>query len=153
MMRQRCYILDENIIELSARMTNDTNEMDVTCLSLITEMYRRCEHIICTIELLEKYRHHLRILEQGMIRSAEATVKILKLMTSHGKIEVIVEEPPALPNEQGLPSDDIFLVRLAAQRNCILVSTDTRLKQRLEETGIMARHRIIFQHPSEVQLA
>jgi len=148
-MRQ-CYILDENIIEFSAKVTNDKNQPDVTCLSLMANILRRCDRLICTVELLHKYNQHLKSLEQARVNSASSTAKILTHMINQGKIDVRDDEPPHLPDEEGVPEDDLFLVRLAAQTNCILVSTDTRLRDSLVRTGIIDRHRINFQHPSEL---
>jgi len=125
------FILDENIIELAAKVQNDKNDLDTSCATVILNIYNNCNHICCTEELLEKYRKKLKNME-NRIQSSNFIAKLLVLMQTRGKIHV-EKNLPKLSKLENIPDDDIFLVKLAVKSKATLVSTDSRLKLSLEK--------------------
>ncbi|WP_268541337.1 hypothetical protein [Candidatus Nitrosotenuis cloacae] len=143
-------ILDENIMEFSARVENETGDGDPTCLGLLNDILRRCDYVHCTVELLEKYRSMLKRLE-STVRSASATAKLLEMIMYGGKLKIADNTPATLQNEQSIPPDDVYLIRLAVSTNAILVSADGRLKTRLDESGLTRTYGLRIMHPSEIR--
>ncbi len=141
-------ILDENVIEFAAKLQNHNDELNPTCGNLISEISKRCDIIYCTKQLFERYSHKLKILEQKF-HEAAYIAKLLTHMAIQGKIK-FEPDAPRLPNEEGIPPDDAYLVRLAVKKSCILVSTDCRLREKLESSGLIKKHDIQIKHPEEV---
>lgn len=141
------YILDENIIELAAKGENDEGNSDFTCLTLILDILKKCDILYCSTKLLEIYRKKLKKMESNMIRSASTTAKLIKHMITQGKIKV-TDDSPKINNEEDLPSDDVYLVRLAVHTKSILVSTDSPLKEKSRD--ILMSYNIKIVHPSEM---
>ena len=145
------YILDENIIELAAKGENDGGQSDFSCLTLMLEILKECHITHCSIELLEKYWKKLKVLERSSIRSASIVAKLIKHMINQGKIRV-EHNPPKLKNEEKLPPDDVFLVRLASLTNSTIISTDFPLKSKVEGRNLLKKYKIKILHPSKVKL-
>src|SRR6185312_12237266 len=137
-------ILDENVIEFAAREQNENDGLDITCLSLISDIIKRCDNIYCTQELMDAYSRKLKELSVK-VGGVQIIAKLLVIAKTCGKIKV---RPPApkLPNEEGIPDDDRYLVRLAVITGCTLVSADGRLQKRLEETKLIEKHGIKIKH-------
>ena len=145
------YILDENIIELAAKGENDRGQSDFSCLTLMLEILKECHITHCSVELLQKYRGKLKVLERSTIRSASTVAKLIIHMTNQGKIHVD-PDPPKLKNEENLPSDDVFLVRLASHTKSTIISTDFPLKSKVKGRNLLQKYKIKILHPSEVKL-
>lgn len=141
-------VLDENIIELSAKVKNDQGEDDPTCSILITTIYKNNDLLNCNDELYQKYSRKLKELEKR-IPSSVYTRKMLLNLLAKGLIK-FENFCPAINKENLLPSDDVFIIRLVVRTKSTLVSTDTPLKEKMEEAKIMSTYGISYQRPEEV---
>lgn len=142
-------ILDENVIEFAAKVQDEDGNLDNTCLALINDIIKQCDHMHCTDELLENYSQKLKAL-QTKFGGASTVVKLLVLATKHGKIKVR-GPAPSLSDEEKIPDDDRYLVRFAVNTGHILVSADGKLKTKLQEAKLIEKYRIRIMHPRELQ--
>jgi hypothetical protein len=138
-------ILDENIIELGARVRDRTG---ADCGTLMGIVLSRCETLHCNSKLLNSYLHRLKLLKDRS-PSADYIAKMLNFIRTKGSIR-ICEFAPTLSREELIPEDDIFLIRLAVHTRSTLISTDLRLKKALVENGLLSMYGIEFKTPIEL---
>lgn len=142
-------ILDENIIILSAKVEDEQGNPDNTCTELISDILSNQDIIRVNVELFENYTNVLKSLE-SRIHSTSYTVKLLNLLRGAGSIHFWTSDLYELENEEQLPDDDIYLVRLAAGSRTDLVSTDSPLGKAMSDAKILTKYRIRFLEPQQV---
>lgn len=142
-------VLDENIIILSAKVKDERGDPDNTCTELISDILSNQDVIRVNVELFENYTNVLKSLE-SRIHSTAYTVKLLNLLRGAGLIHFWTSDLPELENEEQLPVDDIYIVRLAAGSRTDLVSTDSPLGKAMSDAKILTKYRIRFLEPQKV---
>ncbi len=142
-------ILDENIIFLSAKVEDDQGNPDNTCTELINNILGKNDVIRVNVELFENYTRVLKSLE-ARVHSTAYTVKLLNLLRGAGLIDYWTSELNKVKNEEQLPGDDVYLVRLAACSKTDLVSTDSPLGEAMNDAEILKNYKIRFLVPQKV---
>jgi hypothetical protein len=59
---------------------------------------------------------------------------------------------PNLIQEEEVPKNDIFLIRLAAITESIVITTDSRLRDKLISKGLTEKYGIQVKHPNDFKL-
>jgi hypothetical protein len=141
-------VLDENIIMLAAKVKDDSDNDDPTCSILLGDIYKKKDILKCSDELYNNYLRILKELERT-IPSSVYTRKMLMNLIASDQIEF---EPyiPVLSEENQLPPDDIYIVRLVVRTRSNLVSTDNGLRNSMESANIMSKYDVSFMKPHEV---
>ena len=141
-------VLDENIIVLSSKMENDQGESDPTCSILLGNIFERNDMIFVNEELQEKYKTKLVSLNT-FAPAAAYTRKMLLHLLGAGLLRF---EPfcPDIHDENLLPSDDVFIVRLVVRISGSLVSTDDRLQVKMNDANIFTNYTVEFTNPENV---
>lgn len=141
-------VLDENIITLAAKVRDDQDNEDPTCSILLGNIYNKKDILKCSDELYQNYLDILAVLERT-IPSSVYTRKMLKYLMAANQIQ-FEQYIPTLSEENQLPPDDVYIVRLVVRTKSNLVSTDGRLRTSMENANIMSRYNIRFMRPNEV---
>ena len=142
-------VLDENVLVLSAKVKNDQGQDDNTCTQLISDILKNGDVIRCNDELFENYTKSLKEIERS-VPSTAYTVKLIILLRAAGLISYWNNVPTGLIDENKLPSDDVYVVRLAANSKTDLVSTYQPLKSKMSKAKIFKNYNIKFLFPNEV---
>ena len=142
-------VLDENIIEFSAKVQNAAGKMDATCAIFLTKVLERCETIYCSKKLYDQYERKLYRLITNY-PSADYIVRILLLLRSKGAVKFDYSPSTLGGDEKHIPPDDIYLIRLMVHTNSILVTNDDRLKERLNQSGLISKYCLTIKKPEEV---
>lgn len=142
-------ILDENVIILSAKAENDNGQDDIACTQLLMKILENRDCIRCNNELLGNYFEQLEQIKRTNPSTAY-TVKLLNLLRTSGLISIWTGATSPVINESKLPTDDIYIVRLATNSHTNLVSTDLRLETKMNEADVMNNYDIKFLKPTEV---
>ena len=143
------FILDENIIVLSAKVEDVNGNIDNTCTGLLSEILKKNDAIRVNEKLFENYLNKLKALENS-VHSSDYTVKLLNLLRASGLIDFWTRDATPINNENEIDPDDVYIIRLAANSNTDLVSADLRLKSQLEISDILHRGGFRFLEPDEV---
>lgn len=141
-------VLDENIIVLSSKMENDHGDDDPTCTILLGKIFEKKDTIFVNQELQEKYVTKLNSLD----KFAPAAVYTRKMLLNLGAAGLLRFESfcPDIFDENLLPSDDVFIVRLVVRISGSLVSTDDRLEIKMNDAKVFENYKIEFLNPSIV---
>lgn len=144
------YVLDENVIMFAAKLQNADGEEDHTSFVVLANILAKCDLMHCSRELYRKYLQKLRTLGQ-VNQSAKFVERLLIHMKKLGKLRLYdYEIPPKLPEEEGIPKDDVFIIRLTAWTKSVLVTSDCRLRDRLVEAHLIQKYNLQLKKPWEV---
>jgi len=143
------FVLDENIVICSAKVEDDQGNDDDTCSRLISDILHHKDVIRVNVELFENYVKALKSLE-STVPSTAYTVKLLSLLRGSDSIHYWTSDLPELPNQELLPSDDVYIVKLAVGSNTDLISTDSPLEEKMKDAKIFENFNIVFLRPNEV---
>lgn len=141
-------VLDENIIILAAKVKDDQDNEDPTCSILLGDIYKKKDILKCSDELYLNYLEILKDLERTIPSSVYTRKMLMNLMFAN-KIE-FESYIPILSEENQLPPDDIYIVRLVVRTKSNLVSTDNRLKLSMENANVISKYNVRFMKPNEV---
>ena len=137
-------VLDENIIERAAICESIS---DARCGTLIGRILEKCDKLYCDNKLYKSYYRKLKKYEKK--GAADHVSILINLLWSKGSID-INNDSPSLSEEHFIPTDDIFLIRLAVHTNSILVSNDNRLISALNKSNFLSRYNIVIKYPNDV---
>ncbi len=135
---KRTFLLDENVFIAAETVQNERKQDDRSSADLVEAIVGNCHALVVSLELFAKYSRKANAI--GQERAASGGVRMMPLL----KILMVNPEkcrfvPPQeivrVPDENSLPADDIFLIRLAVPTNAVLVTADNRLIQRLADRG------------------
>jgi len=143
------FVLDENIIIFSAKVEDEHGSNDDTCSRLISDILHNKDVIRVNVELFENYLDALKSLE-STVPSSAYTVKLLNLLRGANSVHFWTADLPTLPNQELLPSDDVYIVQLAVGSTTDLVSTDSPLEGKMKDAQIFENFKIEFLRPHEV---
>jgi hypothetical protein len=129
--------LDENVFIFAHTLENERGEADLSSSELVKTIMANCHSFALSSEVFRRYSRKADALRgQGLaIPPGIPVMRLLKEAAVTGKLSYI-SDPPPVTREAELPDDDIPLVRLASAARAILATTDSRLRERLDETGI-----------------
>jgi hypothetical protein len=132
-------VLDENIILLAAKAEDISGNRDYTCFSVLYQVLQECDYVLyCSTELIRKYEHKLDDLEK-IDKSAKFTSTIIKHLQRNKKIRIRTYLPD-LVQEEDIPKNDKFLIRLAAITESVVITTDSRLRDKLILKGLTQKY-------------
>jgi hypothetical protein len=144
------FVLDENIVLFAAKFQDASGEEDHASLTALTTILSKCDIMHCSRELYRKYLDKLHNLG-AMNQSGSFVEKLLIHMKKLGKLRLYdYEIPPKLPEERGIPEDDIFIIRLTVWTKSILVTSDCRLKEHLANHGLIQKYNLVIRKPWEL---
>ncbi len=151
-MTQR-FILDENIVIYGQRETNEADERDLTCASLITRIIDICHTLVLDPPLREKYLQQLNRPSHQNPESGSLLLRVLANAFQRGDKVDFRTAARAFPEEDRIPQgsqDDIPIVRLAVATGATLVTTDQSLREDLYSCGVQDQYNLRILSPAQV---
>ena len=143
-MTQR-FILDENVVILAQKRENDQEEADSTCLDLLTQIITVCHTIVVDFNLWDKYQHQLGVRSRIGAQAGPLVLALLnRARHTAGKVDFTDNSAP-FPEEVDIPQgsqDDVPIVRLAVETGATLVTTDGKLRDDLNASGVQEKHNL-----------
>ena len=125
-MKQK-FVLDINTIIFAQGYCDAKGNTDFTSATLVSLIAQNCHRIVCNNSLKKKYIENSKDLR---------FLRLMKhLMYNEEKCENR-EYLPHYPFEKDLPPDDVEIVRLAVCAQAIFVTSDLRLRAKLQELKI-----------------
>ena len=147
------FILDENVVILAQQGLDENDAPSPVCADLFHRIIAICHTIVmddvlwdkCADQLNRPGYHHTQLGPHlfGVLRNA---------FTIPDKIDGLGHTAPSFCEEGAIPSgslDDAYIVRLAVETRAILVTTDGKLRQDLEVSGIQSAHNLTVVSPEE----
>ncbi|GEM_PF-4723065 len=128
-------------------MEDAQGNIDLTCGTLIHELIKNCQNRMhCSPELFEKYFEKLKSLRNQS--SAAYMQKMLIHLKNKQKIQ-FHNSPPTISqaDKEKIPSDDVYLILLTIFTKSTLITTDCRLKDRLDETKLSSKYSLTIVKP------
>lgn len=148
-MSREIFLLDENVFIFSHTLENEQGEIDTSSSELVQAVMANCHGLALSQELLARYsRKADAIQREGSPVAGTPVLPLMKEAAIIGKLEY-VSDPPPIVQETDIHDDDVPVVRLASAAAAILVTTDNRLRQRLEQSGIAFRNGFRVMRPEE----
>ncbi len=143
------FVLDENILYLGIRGTDEKGKPDKTTTKLLILILKNCHKVVVDKELNRRYAKHIEKLEK--ISKKESTVPGMDTFVRnllHNKDKIIWHFFPLdpVPDENKMPRKDIHVVRTGYHFKAKIITVDGKLAQAisssisLKDGGIMALH-------------
>ena len=107
------------------------NEEDFSSALFLLNLYERCHKIAVNNELIKKYDTHLKRLYVDKSPGAQFFLNVFKKLYALKTIKVN-DYNYHLDNEEKIPKDDIYLIKIALGSKGILVTNDEKLIKKLE---------------------
>jgi len=150
---KKSYVIDECCIYHAARLVNEKNEEDFTAIHMLTAIKNHCDKILVNRKLLQFYHKLINKLQQQGNKSIFLLLKLIDdLIPNKSKFIFWETELYKLPNDEELPSDDVYLIRLAKITNSILITSDLRLIEKINpnKDGYSQKYQIHVLTPQQV---
>ncbi len=130
--------MDENTVVSALNLEDAQGNEDFTCAHLWLNILENCHHIVVNDYLLKGYYR-----KTASARNSGQAVRIIHhVMTNAVKSEFIGYSPSYSWASQ-LPPDDAPIVLLAHQSGAVLVTSDSRLRGKVESLSSLASLRIL----------
>jgi len=146
------FVLDENILYLAVRGTDEKGNPDITTSKLLLLILKNCHKIIVDRELNRRYKIHLKKLEkisrdEPVIPGMDSFVR--NLLQNRDKITWHFYPLGSAPDEKTMPRKDIHVVRTGYHFKAKIVTVDKKLAQALSSSASLEKEGVIVLHPSE----
>lgn len=133
------FLLDENILYFAINGTDEHDDPDLTCATLVRQIGANCHKIVLNTFLLNRYHSHLRrmIGEQRRARALQPVSFIRELLNNSDKRGWEHEDCPELPEGVEVPRKDIEIVRLALLARSHIVTCDGPLRTAVNASPVL----------------
>jgi hypothetical protein len=143
------YVIDENVLIFAHLGRNEKGENDLACLAFFRAVVRRCDPIVLSLEVWEKYHKQLSVR-----RSETAPPHLLQVLRSVATRadKLRFRDAPAFLEESALDpgsSDDVVFVRLAVAAGATLITKDAPLQSCVNDSDIAVKYGIVARTPEE----
>ena len=132
------FILDENVVILAQRGTDDHHNPSSICSDLVQNIIQICHTLVVDDVLWSYYEDQLyNQAYQDADLGPQIMFALWDARTTDGKVDGIGRTAPSFPEEGAIPcgsQDDTYLVRIAVETGAILVTTDTPLRDDLAQS-------------------
>lgn len=145
-------ILDENILVFAAKMEDENGVKNRKHARLLFDILDRCDILLCSKELHQKYLSKLDLLTKAGYDNAYSVIRTIVHVRQLGKLRV-QDDPPSMDNldEQKVPRKDLFIIRLAAKTKALVITSDGKLRDKLVAEGLDAKYQFRIMKPEEVR--
>lgn len=145
------FILDENVIILAHKQQDDHGVPDRACRNLLERIIDICHPIVVSPGMMEKYSEKVSALPKS---SPDTSHVLATLASAWRRADKVDNQPDAVPfpEESAIHRygwRDVEIVRLVVATGAILVTTDRRLLEGLETTGIRERYNLQVVSPDD----
>ncbi len=146
------FVLDENILYLGIKGTDEKGNSDTTTAELLLLILKNCHRIIVDKELNRRFITHLKKLEkisrnESVIPGMEEFVR--NLLQNKDKIIWHFSPLGPVPDEDKMPRKDIHVVRTGYHFKAKIVTVDKELARALSSSGPLKEKGITVFHPRE----
>ncbi len=124
--------MDENTVVFACGLSDEHGNQDFTCAQLWVNIAKNCHQIAVNDLLVDAY---YRLASRPQNPGFKLIRVIKHLMANSNKHQFLRYSPP-YDWVSGLPADDAHLVVLAIQSNAVLVTSDSRLREKIAELEI-----------------
>ncbi len=151
------FVLDENILYLGIKGTDEKGNPDDTTTKLLLLIQKNCHRIIVDKELNRRFRKHLKTLERiSRDDSVVLGMDIFVRNLLHNKDKVIWHFSPlgSAPDEAIIPRKDVHVVKVGYHFRAKIVTVDRKLAQAISSSTSLKKEGVLALHPGEaVKLA
>lgn len=126
--------MDENTVVSALNLRDDHGNEDFTCAQLWINIANNCHSIVINTYLLRGYYE----LADKVDKPGFKVMRIIDHLTRNSGKSEFLGHSPAYSWAAKLPSDDAPIVVLAVQSNAVLVTSDSRLMQKLDALKVVA---------------
>lgn len=134
------FLLDENVIVLAAKREDDHGRPDACCAELVSLIASNCHRIMTSRELLQRYWRKIKALSEAREPAISAFAGVLaQLIKNYEKAVLEPADLPELPEGARIPPDDEFIVRSALRSQAPIVTTDTNLRNLVNQRDLGTR--------------
>ncbi len=123
------FLLDENILYLAIRGVDEHDDPDLTAMELLLLIAKNCHRITLNNELLKRYWHHLSRLVTKPAPGLPPVYFMTQFIKNSAKAAVDYADPPELPADVKIPTEDVHVVRAAMMVNAVVVTADGELRE------------------------
>ena len=134
------FVLDVNTIIFAQENSNAKGKTDFAPATLVYLIAQNCHKIVCDKSLRKQYLACLR---------DDRFEKLLKHLLFNSEKCEFKEYLPNYAFEKKLPPDDVQIVKLAVFANAVFITSDGRLKTKIQELKIPENHGLKIKSASE----
>ena len=140
---KRAFTIDLNVWRFAATLKNERGGDDYSSKQLLVSILKLCNtlfvprgYVNIYIKIISGLGDSNEFIDQDIFRLWR------DLWATEGKLGWIEDEPSVLEEEGMFDNDDIDFVRLAAHidNGIVIVTTDDRLRNRLNELGMTSKY-------------
>ena len=136
------FVLDVNTLIFAQNYCDAKGNTDYAPATLFLLIAQNCHKIVCDRTLRDAYFEHL---------SDDRFGKLLKHLLFNSEKCNFHDYLPNYPFEKNLPPDDVEMVKLAVFANAVLVTSDNRLKAKIQKLNISQSHNLKVKDPANAQ--
>jgi hypothetical protein len=131
------FLLDENVFHFAIKGVDAHGNPDLTCTQLLLLVSRNCHRIIISTFLLKRYIGHLESLKHAPPGVLQPAFVLTQLIHNSAKIVPQYDNPPHLPANHGIPTEDVEVVRAALISRPKFVTADEELREAINHCGAL----------------
>ena len=141
------FVLEENILYLAIKGTDEREKRDTTSTRLLLLILRNCHKIVVDAELNRRYRKHIKTLER--ISREEPVIPGMEIFVPNllqNKDKVMWHFSPlgSVPDEEKIPRKDIHVVRTGYHFKAKIITVNRELAVSIcslaSSGGVLALH-------------
>jgi hypothetical protein len=145
------FVLDENILYLAIKGTDERGERDTTSTRLLLLILKNCHKIVVDAELNRRYRKLIRTLER--ISRAEPVIPemenfVRNLLQNKDKVMWHFSSLAPVPDEEKIPRKDIHVVRTGYHFEAKIITVDKELAEGIYSLA-SSGERVVVLHPRD----
>ena len=148
---KRTFVIDEGILICAQTGQDENGNSDLSAARLLLDFIGNCHRIALNADITEKYKRQFSSLTQRRFVGAVNVVDILRnAMFNSDKVTEIAHPTPLDPRMlAAIPHDDLPFVSAAITAQAVLVTVDTRLRDCLNDCGVIQRYGLTVLRPED----
>jgi len=143
------FVLDECVVLSAQNFSDQHGNEDFKSAHLVISIAENCHKIAVNDYLMKKYYEKISDVDSIRQPVSFKVIRIIKHMLKNPNKNVYLAFIPNYPFENEIPSDDLPIVKTAVHTQAIFVTSDGRLRQKIEELGLPQRHKFKVLYPKE----
>ena len=147
------FILDENVVILAQQGLDEHGAPNLVCLELVRRIIDICHTIVLDDVLWDKFDNQLNRHRHQSPQHGSSLLRLFwSALQTDNKIVGLGKTAPPFDEESSIPTgsvDDLHIARLAVDTRAILVTTDEKLRDHLQQSGIQTVYGLIVVTPGE----
>lgn len=143
------FVLDECVVLFAQNFSDQYGNEDFKSAHLVISIADNCHKIAVNDYLMKKYYEKTSDIEHIKQTVSFKVIRIIRYMLKDSDKHKYIAFIPNYPFENEIPSDDLPIVKTAVHAQAIFVTSDRRLRQKIEELELPQRHNIKVLCPEE----